>query len=270
MKDVFAKWAVVTGASSGIGENFAKQLAQEGLNLILVARREDRLQALAQELKSKSSIEVEVLTADLSEENSCREIFTKSTAKGRKIHVLINNAGSGFYGPFLNQDMNAYKTMIKLNVLALTELSHYFLEHMKTHGEPSYLTNIASVTAYHTVPHFNVYGSTKHYVHNFTLALAAEYKDSNIHITCVNPGATETEFIARATAGIRPIGQLGLMKSSVVASMAIRAMKKHQTNIITGCFNWITAHFLSLLPKSMEICLSHRVMESAVHWKPKA
>jgi len=193
--DLEGSWALVTGTSSGIGEEYARQLAARGMNLILVARREARLVALKKELEIKNKNTVLILSVDLLKEGVCEEVFERATEGGREIQVLVNNAGIGKYGPFTDNPLSDHIDTIELNVSVLTKLTYYFTEHMSHHGRASYITNIASLTAYQTVAAFPVYSATKSYVKDFTKALRYQYRKTNLSFTCVSPGGTYSEFM---------------------------------------------------------------------------
>jgi short-subunit dehydrogenase len=185
--------ALITGASSGIGEQFARALAARGANLILVARRTDRLSALASEIESKTKSKVTTVTLDLSKPSSSSELVKILAEKNATIDVLINNAGFGTNLRLQNQDLNRIREEIGLNVSTLTELTASYLPQMISR-DSGVIINIASTAAYQAVPGMSVYGATKAYVLSFTEALWGELRGTKVLALAVSPGATATEF----------------------------------------------------------------------------
>ena len=191
--DYVGKTALITGASSGIGEQFARALAARGANLILVARRTDRLEALASEIKSSTKSQVTTVALDLSKANSASELVKVLAEKNSKIDVLINNAGFGTNLRLQNQDLSRIRQEIGLNVATLTELTASYLPQMIERNS-GIIINIASTAAYQAVPGMSVYGATKAYVLSFTEALWGELRGTKVLALAVSPGATATEF----------------------------------------------------------------------------
>ena len=191
--DYVGKTALITGASSGIGEQFARALAARGANLILVARRTDRLEALASEIKSSTKSQVTTVALDLSKANSASELVKVLAEKNSKIDVLINNAGFGTNLRLQNQDLSRIRQEIGLNVATLTELTASYLPKMIERNS-GIIINIASTAAYQAVPGMSVYGATKAYVLSFTEALWGELRGTKVLALAVSPGATATEF----------------------------------------------------------------------------
>lgn len=191
--DYVGKTALITGASSGIGEQFAKALASRGANLILVARRTDRLAALAADIESSTKSKVTIVTLDLSKPSSSNELAKILDDKKAVIDVLINNAGFGTNLRLQNQDMNRLRQEIGLNVSTLTELTASYLPQMLAR-DSGIIINIASTAAYQAVPGMSVYGATKAYVLSLTEALWGELRGTKVLALAVSPGATATEF----------------------------------------------------------------------------
>ena len=264
MQNLKNSWALVTGASSGIGEEYAKQLAERGLNVIVVARRADRLQALKEKLEKLYSVRIDTIAADLLQENACQEVFEKATADGRQIQVLINNAGMGNYGPFLEQSLDVHLKTIQLNIVSLTKLTYLFTQHMLAHQKPSYVTNIASVAAYQAIPYFGVYTGSKKYVKDLTDTLNYEYKKTNVHFTCVSPGGTYTEFMDHAGQVLKKSAHMGMMPAENVARIGIRAMFCKKSSVVTGCLNKIVTFLPRFFPTKWSICIGHCAMQSTV------
>ncbi|MEL6460385.1 MAG: SDR family oxidoreductase [Cyanobacteria bacterium J06641_2] len=189
--------ALITGASKGIGKCFAEKLAAKNTNLIIVARSEDKLNALAQQLQQQYNIQVEVIVKDLSQTSAPQEVFDIIQAKGMNVDVLINNAGFGDYGEFVTTDCDRQIEMIQLNNIALVALTHKFLPQMRERGSGS-IINIASIAAYQPLPYVSVYAATKAFVRSFSEALWAENRQYGIKVLVVSPGPTETNFFQEA------------------------------------------------------------------------
>ena len=174
--------ALITGASSGIGEDIARQLAARGLNLILVARRKELLDKLADELAASHGITATALACDLADRKSLAALFdqvdTALAEHNDTLTVLVNNAGTGFWAPFADQDLAGLQRDIDLNVTALTTLSHGFIKRAQAHGQPGYLLNIASLAGILPTPRYATYSATKGYVRFFTEVLDYELRDS--------------------------------------------------------------------------------------------
>ncbi len=241
---------VITGASSGIGEALARQLAaQEKQSLILVARREEKLAALAQELKTEHGITVEVIGLDLEVSGAAEKLVDTVRARGFSIDTLINNAGFGINDPFADMPLDRIQGMIQLNIVALTELTHAVLPDMRSRRQGR-IMNIASVAAFQACPRFAVYGATKSYVLMFSEALAAEERKNGIHVTAVCPGATKTEF--HDVAGNNGTFAARFMDSAeTVANSGINALNAGRSMIVTGALNKPLPFFIRLMPRGV-------------------
>jgi short-subunit dehydrogenase len=190
--------ALVTGASSGIGEEFAVQLAARDVNLVLVARRREKLDSVRASLLARHpSLRIEVITADLSQPGAGAELQRQVTERGLDIDILINNAGAGSHTPFLRQAPEVVAAQIQLNCGSLVDLTARFLPAMTRAGH-GLVINVASTAAFQPVPTMAVYGATKAFVLSFTEALWWETRDSGVRVLALCPGATETEFFAAA------------------------------------------------------------------------
>ena len=195
------KTALITGASSGIGQELAKLFAQDGYNLVLVGRSDDKLDRLADVFKSNyGTQQVTIISKDLSEEDAAQDVYNQVKAKGITVNVLVNDAGVGLYGLFgTDTDWEREKAMIHLNVLAMTQLTKLCLYDMLVRKEGRIL-NLASLLSITPTPLMAVYAGTKAYVYNFTQSLANELKDTNVTITALLPNATDTDFFNKAGA----------------------------------------------------------------------
>lgn len=187
------KWALVTGASAGIGEALAVELAQVGVNLVLTARRRDRLEALAQRLSSQHSIQTRILVADLTQPDAPAQIFSSTEGAGLAIEVLISNAGFGEYGGFLNSNLELQLDMVQVNCTAVVHLSRLFLPRMVERRSGAMMI-VASTAAYQPVPYLATYGATKAFDRMLAEALAEEVKDYGVKVSALCPGPTVSEF----------------------------------------------------------------------------
>ncbi len=227
--------ALVTGASSGIGESFARELASLNTDLILVARSQDKLEQLAQELSNKYQVKTKIIVKDLIELAAGQAIFDQVQALGLTVDLLINNAGFGDYGAFSDRPLSKQLTMIQLNITVLVELTGLFLPLMQQRGSGE-IINISSIAGFQPLPYMSVYAATKAFVLNFSEALWAENKDTGVNILAVCPGSTESEFWQRADFpdNFPGTSSNSMTKSETVVKETLKAMKKKQSTIVTG------------------------------------
>ena len=256
--------AVITGASSGIGEAFARRLAAKGADLVLVARRRERLDALAAELSAQSGRRIEVIPLDLEERSAARTLLAQATAGDRPVTLLVNNAGIGPYLPFAEAPLERHLQTIQLNVIALTELMHAFAAHMLSHGKPSKILNVASIAAYQASPRFAVYAGTKQYVRALSQTVRYELRNSNVGVSCLCPGGTLTEFSAVAGQKINPAGRGAMMTADAVVRSALDGLARNRGIIIPGLINWLACFFPRFLPEYWGIALAGKTMDRAV------
>jgi uncharacterized protein len=231
--------ALITGASSGIGEEFAQQLAQRKTDLILVSRSPEKLERLATRLQQKYSINAEIIIQDLTAPAAGKTVFDKVEQKGLIVDLLINNAGFGDYGKFSERDLTKQLAMIQLNVTVLTELTGLFLPLMKTRGNGG-IINISSIAGFQPLPYMSVYAATKAFVLSFTEALWAENKNSGVRILAVCPGATESDFFKVAefpdsfAESQKKNKTVSLTPAIEVVKEALKALDQGQSTIVTG------------------------------------
>ena len=260
--------AVVTGASSGIGESFARQLASEKTNLILVARRIELLNKLADELRQKFNIKIEVLSLDLTQADAPEKLLTFSTADGKIVDLLINNAGNGAYRPFLKTAMSEHLKTIDLNIVSVTKLSHLFGNHMLAHKKPSSILNVASVASFQPIPKFALYCGSKCYVRVFSEIFHHEMKDTNVTVTCLCPGGTATEFLETNNQKMKTKLQV-LQSAEEVAAIGLAATKNGKRVVVPGFFNKLQAFIPRLFPNSLNLRIAQIGMEIAIDEKEK-
>lgn len=240
--------ALVTGASSGIGTELARQLGAMGAKLVITARRKDRLEKLAEEIQTDHHVEVVVIATDLSEPDAAMKLFEET--EGRKLHIdiLINNAGFGTQAPFLDIPWEKTQEQMQLNMRSLTELCWRFGRAMKERGR-GHILNVSSIGAYQPVPDFATYAAGKAYVRNFSEAIAYELADSGIKVCCLCPGGTVTEFSDVAGQEIKPSMKPFMMSAEACARIGLRALLRGRRNIVSGLSNKLMCWLLRFLPR---------------------
>lgn len=246
-------YTLVTGASSGIGLEFARQLAGKGRSLILVARNQEKLNKIAEDLSKTNKISVHVVVQDLGQLHSAEELFDKIKALNIEVNFLINNAGRGIIGRFDSHSMAEIQEMILLNVLTLTKLTHLFLPQLKKNA--GILLNVASQAGFNAQPYMAAYGGTKAYVLNFTEALREELEKEGVKVMALCPGPTYTNFFERAHASPNDIN-FKFRTTEEVVSAALDALKDNQGVTIPGWENqaWVTLS--KFLPRKLIAKLS--------------
>lgn len=245
------KTALITGASAGIGDAFARELAARKMNLILVARSEEKLQNLAQQLQNQHKIQVYIIVQDLTTPNAAATVFDTVEKKGLIVDLLINNAGFGAYGTFAQLDREFQLKMIQLNNLALVDLTHRFLLGMQQRRYGN-IINIASVAGFQAMPYFSIYAATKAFILSFSEALWAENRNDGIHVVAVCPGPTETNFFQEAEfpTFLVDVAAKNYTPVKVVVQEALEAIEKKQPIVIPGNpTNQVLANLPRFLPR---------------------
>lgn len=227
--------ALITGASSGIGEEFAKQLAAKKTNLILVARSLNKLEELASKLQQQHSINAEVIAQDLTEPAAGKIVYESIQQQGLNVDLLINNAGFGDYGAFSDRDLTKQLAMIQLNIMVVTELTGLFLPLMKQRGHGA-IVNLSSIAGFQPLPYMSVYAATKAFVLSFTESLWAENKNTGVRILAVCPGPTKSDFFERADfPPSMKKSQSNLMTPTEdVVADTLKALDRGNSTIVTG------------------------------------
>ncbi|MHA3104811.1 SDR family NAD(P)-dependent oxidoreductase [Acinetobacter sp. ANC 3791] len=254
------KTALITGASSGIGQGFAEYLAKQGIHLIIVARSTEKLQHLAEQLQQRYSIQVDCISLDLAKLDAASQLFEKITQQGLGVDILINNAGFGKWTKFLEQSLQSYQEMTLLNMLTVTQLTQLFLPKMLQEKQ-GIILNVASTAAFQPLPYIAVYGATKSYVLNFTEALAGEYRNSGVQLLALCPGNTTTNFAEVAQANTE--GMQAMTVEEVIQS-AMRGLEKKQTFVITGKLNYLTAQLARVLSRQSMVNLVANMFEKRI------
>lgn len=235
-------WALVTGASSGIGEAFARALDARGYSLLLVARRRERLEALAATLR-----QAEVMAADLGDEAAVARVAERALALG-DVDLLVNNAGFGTNGAFLALDAARERDMVKLNALAPLVLAQRLVPAMVARGRGG-VVNVASIGAFQPVPFMATYGASKAFLLSWSEALAEELRGSGVRVTCVCPGPTATEFfdVAAMSPAMRRMPHT--MRADEVVARTLDALDDGRAVLVPGLVNWLTAFVVRFAPR---------------------
>jgi len=242
------KTVLITGASNGFGMEFAKLFAQDGYNLILVARSTERMRKLGYSLQEEHQLEqVCILTADLTRPQAPREVYEEVKNSGQQVDVLINNAGAGVHGMFFDTDLEREKAIIQLNITTPVELTKLFLADMKRRNTGKIL-NLASVVSFMPSPLMAVYGASKAFILSFSEALANELKDTNITVTALCPGASNTMFFRRAGAAHTRAASGNLSEPEEVAKEGYEALMKGETRVVSGLANKLQTASTNFLP----------------------
>ena len=244
-----SKTALITGASAGIGKALAVEFAKDNWNLVLVARREEALDKLATELEQKHHCKVQVIPCDLTQKNAARQLYDETRSRNITIDCLVNNAGRGTFGNWLEQDADFNEDTIALNVVAVTTLSHLFAKDMVKRGV-GYILNIASIAAFIPGPNLAVYHATKAFIMSFSEAIAAELSGTGVSVTASCPGPTESEFFERSgSTKVKALQHAPIMDAATVAKEAYQAMLKGETLRVHGLLNKLIVQTPRLLPK---------------------
>jgi short-subunit dehydrogenase len=243
-------FALITGASKGIGYAIARQLAARKKDLLLVARNEEQLKARCAELEKSYGVTTHCLCLDLSIQDAPSQVLTWCQNNNYEVDTLVNNAGYGLSGPFERHALEEHLNMMQLNMNVVVALTYLFLPALKKQAK-AYILNVASSAAYQAVPFLSVYAASKSFVLQFSRGLHLELKKSNVSVTCVSPGATDTNFVDRAQIGPKGLSMAKKvnMQPTDVAKIAVDAMYNGKTEVITGLLNKVGAALAWLLPK---------------------
>ncbi|MBC7485404.1 MAG: SDR family oxidoreductase [Cytophagaceae bacterium] len=244
-------YIVITGGSKGIGKAFAYELAAKKNNLFLIARSENELNILADELKNQYGIEVITLALDLSTADSAQCIADYITERKLAIDTLINNAGYAVWGNFESNSMEEQNRMLWLHIQTVTNLTYLLLPILRKEKQ-AYILNIASTAAYQAVPTLALYAASKSFVLSFSRALCFELRHSNVSVTCVSPGPVNTNFVNRA--GMHAIAETAEkfgISPTELAQKALKALYNRKTEYVPGISNKLGVLFATLFPKKL-------------------
>lgn len=239
---------LITGASTGIGAAFARKLAARGRNVLLVARSEDKLIALCNELGRLTSIRAQYVALDLGAPDAGAQLFAETKKRELEIDMLINNAGFGSMGDFLKLDIDRELEMIQLNVRAVVDLTHRFLGPMRDRRRGT-IINVASTAGFQGVPYMATYAATKAFVLSFSEAIGEENRLHGIHVLALCPGVTETNFFEASKIDRPPMRTI--QTAEEVVDTALRALARQKSVVISGWTNWLTIEAERFVPRSM-------------------
>jgi short-subunit dehydrogenase len=252
---------LITGASSGIGEVFARQLAAQGHNLLLVARSEDKLITLCNELGRSEITRAQYVAMDLSERDAPARLFAETQKRGLEIDFLINNAGFGSMGDFTKLDLTHELDMIDLNVRSLVELTHRFLVPMRERKSGS-IINVASTAGFQPVPFMATYAAAKAFVLSFSEALWEENRPFGVKVMALCPGATDTNFFEAAKIQ-RPPARVSQTPEAVVET-ALRGLARGKSSVISGWTNFMMVQGERLTPRSVVVRIAGTMLRKTV------
>ena len=249
MENTNTQYALITGGTSGIGKELAKLFAQDGYNLVIVARDEDELNNTSHEIADRFGVNITTISKDLMEPNAAEELYDEVKEKGITVNVLVNDAGQGQHGNFVDYDIQRDVDIIQLNIVSLTVLTKLYLKDMvaRNEGKILQLSSLASKTP---GPLLAVYSATKAYVQSFTQAVINEIKDTNVTMTALLPGATDTDFFNKADAeNTKQVQDMKLDDPADVAKDGYEALMAGKDQVISGFKNKMQSAMSSILPE---------------------
>lgn len=245
--DFKGKWALVTGASAGIGTALARELAQHGANLILTARRKNRLESLAADLTAKG-IEVRTVIADLNDPAAPQQIYDATEGAGLTVDILINNAGLGQFGVFAQSEIEQELSQVRVNCEAVVRLTRLFVPRMVTRKR-GWVMILASTASFQPVPYISTYAATKAFDRMFALGIAEEVARFGVKVTALCPGPTESEFFQVAHA--ESFRSSGIQSAEEVARKGVAALANGQRTIVPYFGGWFTSLLVRVLPNGL-------------------
>jgi short-subunit dehydrogenase len=259
MPEIRGRWALVTGASSGLGADFARELAGHGCNVVLVARREEPMKVLAAALASAHGVATRVIAMDLAQPEAPEALAARLRADGIAVEVLVNNAGFGVHGPFLEIPWERERQMLELDVVALAHLTKVFAREMAARGA-GWILQVASIGAFQPTPTYATYSAAKSFVLSFGEAIAHELRPKGVRVCTVCPGVTATEFLA--VAGQKPTlyQRLVMMQSPAVVRSAIKALLRGKTSVTPGIGNAVSAFSMRFTPRRLQAAIANAAM----------
>jgi len=251
------RWALVTGASSGLGEVFARDLAARGMSLVLAARRGERLRELAAELRGTYGVEAEAIPADLGRPGATETLW-REAARRREIHLVVNNAGFGLKGRFDELPLDRQAEMVRLNCVSLMELAHLALGPMRARREGG-IVNVSSVAAFQPIPDLAVYAASKAFVLSLSQALAEECRGTGVRVLALCPGPVATGF--QEVAGTQVSGRTpGIRTAEEVVAAALRGLEAGDDTVVPGTLNRLGTLAGRVLPRGLVVRAARTVM----------
>ncbi|RAJ02443.1 hypothetical protein LX64_03458 [Chitinophaga skermanii] len=262
-------YALVTGAAKGIGRGIAQSLAAKKYDLLLVDIDAQQLQTTADNIHTQYGVDVQTLHIDLSKEDAIEEIFVWSTPYQRRLHIVVSNAGYGLNGRFDTLALDEQLNMIDVNIKAQVKLAYRFIPVLKGFKQ-SYLLHVGSTTAYQPVPYLNIYAATKAFVVQFTRGLRHELRSSNISVSCLIPGSTDTDFVHRANmqAHTKKTAEKFNMSPEEVGKIAVRGLLQRKAEIIPGFTNKLNALLPRFFPHQFVAKIAARIYKPIEKTQP--
>jgi short-subunit dehydrogenase len=259
MSTLEGRWAVVTGASSGLGADLARVLAERRCNTVLVARREERLKELARELEQGAGVRTDVVALDLCDAGAPEALFQRLAGEGISVDVLVNNAGFGVYGDDLGIPWERERQMLELDVSALVQLTKLFLPGM-VERDFGHVLQVASIGAYQPTPSYAAYSAAKAFVLSYGEALSYELRRTRVRITVLSPGVTKTEFLQVSGQTPNLYQRMAMMPSRKVAEVGVRAMLRGRPSVVPGLLNKASVFGVRFMPRRAQAATAHLLM----------
>jgi short-subunit dehydrogenase len=259
-KELKDQWALVTGASGGLGADIARELASLGMNIVLTARNLDALDGLADELRARFGVATRCVPADLSQSSAAEPLFKEATAGGLNVSVLINNAGSGCWGGFDEIEWEKERAMLNLDIASLVHLTKLAAAHMKR-NRFGLILQTASIGAFQPSPLYASYSAAKAFVLSYGLAVNYELKGTGVSCTVLNPGVTATGFFERAGQTMTAYQRAMVMPSSRVARIAINALIRRRWSVVPGFANKLGALLTRLISRPAAAAIAYQAMK---------
>jgi uncharacterized protein len=250
---------LITGASSGIGAAFARKLAARGRNVLLVARSEDKLVTMCNELGRASGVRAHYIALDLLQPDAAAQLFEETQRRELVVDTLVNNAGFGSMGEFVELDLKRELEIIDLNVKSLVELTHRFLKPMRERKQGA-IINVASTAGFQAVPYMTTYAASKAFVLSFSEALWEENRGHGVHVMALCPGVTDTNFFAASKMDRPPMRTI--QTAEEVVDAALRAMAHRKPGVISGWTNWLAIEAERFVPRSLVIKIAGKALRS--------
>ena len=250
---------LITGASSGIGAAFARKLAARGRNVLLVARSEDKLVTMCNELGRVSGVRAHYLAMDLLQPETPAQLFEETQRRELVVDMLVNNAGFGSMGEFVNLDLERELEMIDLNVKSLVDLTHRFLKPMRERKQGT-IINVASTAGFQPVPYMTTYAATKAFILSFSEALWEENREHGVHVMALCPGVTDTNFCAASKMDRPPMRTIQTPEEVVDA--ALRGLRHRKASVISGWTNWFAVEAERFVPRSVVTKIAGKALRS--------
>lgn len=250
---------LVTGASNGMGKVFAERFAAQKRDLVIVARRDHELEALAERLEQRHGVRVHVMPTDLTAQEAATRLFQEVEARGLVVDGLINCAGFGLHGVFTTSDFGTLERMLQLNVMVLTQLTRLFAPGMRDR-RAGFVLNVSSTMAFQPVPYFSAYAASKAYVLTFSEGLVEELRPYGVRVMVLCPGPTLTAFSDVANFHAPSRRYANWMTAEAVVNSALNALRRGETVHVPGALNAATARFVPLIPRSLVAKVAGRIM----------